>query len=675
MATSFERLLLGLQPQQPPDDGPLPEEPEGLRGAPWGRQVQKVVPALGEEGPQISSEELRVAIDRGVRAHLAHPAPDHVLLIPAPPGSGKTTLTARIVEDIAGTGERVLYLGPRHAFFEDLLRAGRHPGLWYEWMPRQTGDKGKVETCRHAEAVAAWMQRGYRGWEFCRQVCIRRGTPQCRYHAQAKTDARIIFGQHQHLFGGHPMQFRMLIGDECPVGAACWEWWIPTKHMVPPQMPTREPFTEMLFRMQGLSERGDMRLAGKPLLEALGGVEEVTSVLERSVIPLDIVAAAPSLRIAEDAFRAPYFHLPALGFLLGREARAAKAGKDYPARVILTETGLILLLRRRPQEKLPRKQVWLDATANERIYRAILGQPVQVLRHLVKARGQIVQVYDRANGKGSFVDRSGARKPGAVSQLRRQVKEIARGYSNAGIITHRVLEDEFPEMPLRGHFAAERGTNRFQDVDCLIVAGTPQPPLPEIEKMARMIFLERMEPFDTTWTAQLRPYTYLDPDEGQPWEERGRAYPCSGYWKDADLQAVLEQVREAEVLQAAHRARPNNRDDVTVYLLTNLPIPGLPITQLKSIREVMGAPEGVDVFRWPDVKAFADLFWEQGKPITTTTIMEWLEVARPAAVKYQKLIQEMNPERWVSRLVKAEGSKQPVKALVPKNGGRDAEPF
>jgi len=53
------------------------------------------------------------------------------------------------------------------------------------------------------------------------------------------------------------------------------------------------------------------------------------------------------------------------------------------------------------------------------------------------------------------------------------------------------------------------------------------------------------------------------------------------------LSAVLEQYRDAEILQSIHRARPL-RNKVDVWLLTNVPIAGLPV-QLTSLHALYGA--------------------------------------------------------------------------------------
>src|SRR6185295_11363793 len=141
-----------------------------------------------------------------------------------------------------------------------------------------------------------------------------------------------------------------------------------------------------------------------------------------------------------------------------------------------------------------------------------------------------------------------------------------------------------------GHFGAQRGTNRFEGCDCLIVVGAQQPTTTALVDTAAQVFHTRTLPFDTTWSTLDRPFA------GQPW-----AWPIGGFWNDADLQTLLEQFREAELLQAVHRARPI-RYPIDVWLLTNVPIPDLPV-QLVSLADLFGAPPEVDPYRWPEVVA------------------------------------------------------------------------
>src|SRR5260370_42028179 len=99
-------------------------------------------------------------------------------------------------------------------------------------------------------------------------------------------------------------------------------------------------------------------------------------------------------------------------------------------------------------------------------------------------------------------------------------------------------------------------------------------PLELIEQQARMIYFERDEPFDTTWSVRNVAYP-------------GHPHTCSvgGFWHDRDLHAVLRQYREAEIVRTAYRARPLT-DQVDIWLLTTVPT-DMPGTALLSVGDVL----------------------------------------------------------------------------------------
>lgn len=667
--SGFQRLLGELVPGgdlAPPADERPPEEPSDLGRHPaWGRVLKTCPPPASATVEPISLDEARTVIEKAVKAYLALPEPSHALLVKASPGTGKTTIGVAAAEEAATRGWRVLYAGPRHDFFGDVTLLADNPGWWYEWLPRQQGDeeKGLEETCAHAPAINVWLAKGYPGMDFCKGVCgwdyVNKG---CPYHAQKKRSEPIIYGQHQHVWGGHPAEFRLLIGDESPLAAFCHEWVIPAKHVVPEGMAFDEPATEIVYELRSLAERGQT-LDGPTLLAALGGPAHVRAALETATVPIGALAAVPAVHNPGDAERAPYFHLPQLLPLLLREAAAAEAGQEYPSRVVVNNGYLLLLLRRRVNSEMPRHVVWLDATANPRLYEAVLGRPVALVEPKVKMKGKVFQIYDRANGKGTLVDSQGDVKA-VVADLKKQATRIAKNYSRVGLITHMAVVAQFEGFAEKGHYYAERGTNRFGEVDALVVAGVPQPPLYQVDKTARMLFFERMRPFladdKLPWSTIDKPYNHVAEDG------LGRAYPASGFWGDPDLQAVLWQFREAELIQAAHRARPNLHE-TDVWLLENLPVDELPPTRLLALRDLFDAPVGVNVFEWPNVLALADLFWEEGRSLTAEDVAEHLNVTVRTGRSYLQKLLEVRPQAWaVDRLAPKGHAGPPRKVLTPR---------
>jgi hypothetical protein len=609
--------------QERPDVA-LPEPPERLAHN-FNRKprVLHQVPDLSGVMPKELSV-VRAEIAEALHRYAETEAPSWMFVLRALAGVGKTTAAVRLAQEWAAAGKRVIYMGPRHDFFQELmLIRGVKPGFYYEWLPRQREDrdKGKVETCAYAEEISSWLHRGYKAMDFCIRVCG--GTKGCPYHEQRKRQEPIVYAQHQHCTMGHPLMdtFHLAIGDEYPLEAFQLVWYIPGKWIVPPGMDVTEDLTEVLQRLASLAHN-DGRASGHNLLDFLGGPERVLDACEAFSLPENAILLTPEIRDPRRVEEVPYAHLPILAPLLAREARAALAyGADFVNRVIVANKGLTLYLRRPVNPETPRRLIWLDATAHPRIYEALFGREVEFMFASAELRGRLYQVTDRANGKGSLVTEGKKGEMEAthrVDQAETLVKYIVerRGYRSPSIVTYKDLVEGNPEANLEPnayfasfkhlHFYAARGSNSLEDCDALFVLGTPQPSLEAMQNQAAIIFHERDRGFAREWTVKGAfeeddppAYNWVD-EKGQVW-----GYPTSGYWQDPDLQAVLWSSRDAEIIQAVYRARPvTNRCDV--WILSNIPMVELPLARLMSVAEIYGAPDEVDYEKWHQAMVVAE---------------------------------------------------------------------
>lgn len=637
-----------------PPEPPAPEEPKHIFG------LQRALsecdpPDLARVRGQSISQARQVIAD-AMREYALIEHPEHILLIPAPPGTGKTWAGVDFAHwQFERTNRRVFYAGPRHDFFADILGAAQgqahETGQWYEWLSRKTDDENALNhTCNHADNINTWMRRGYKGMDFCSKVCgwdyVNKG---CPYHKQKQRPEPLIFGQHAHVTLGHPMsqEFSIIIGDENPMGTFIKETRIPSKWILFPNAPYDEPLTEILNEMRRLCDNGT-RLHGPDLMKMIGP-QRIIDACQRFVMPIGAAVMTPSIREAGEAENVPWNYLPEFVPMLEMEAMATAAEVEFLHRIYLSETGLEFLSRQYVNEQMPEHIIWFDATGKADLYEALFGRPVQVADVRPELTGRIFQVVDRANGKSSLIDQN-KEQTHRVSQLKAQVDHITRNYQNPGIITFQALTEEFTEQT--SHFYGNRGTNAFEKCDVLIVAGTPQPPLFQIEKLAKSIWRKRMRPFDPTWYAQPRRFMYED--NGQ-----GYAYPVSMY-ADPELNAVLWQYREAELIQAAHRARILFRD-VPVYLLTNIPIDELPPFKLLTIRDLMDAPEGVDVFGWERVVKFI----ESREFVITNDLTDELGINRDTAKKYMQIFVDSRGWEWTEG-IRRKGARGPTPRAIRK---------
>lgn len=115
------------------------------------------------------------------------------------------------------------------------------------------------------------------------------------------------------------------------------------------------------------------------------------------------------------------------------------------------------------------------------------------------------------------------------------------------------------------HFSALRGVDAWKDFDTVLVIGRNEPPIKAVEELARGLFYDQADRLHLSgrWSTEPRGYRLLTGAEGVDVD----VHP------DARVQAILEQVRESEALQAIDRLRliycPEPK---LVVLLSNIPL-------------------------------------------------------------------------------------------------------
>lgn len=129
------------------------------------------------------------------------------------------------------------------------------------------------------------------------------------------------------------------------------------------------------------------------------------------------------------------------------------------------------------------------------------------------------------------------------------------------------------------HFNAIRGIDGWKDHDAIVVIGRNEPPIEEVEAIARCVFLTDKVPlqFAGEWTVEERGYRLKS---GQFGVEVVR-HP------DPRVQAILEQLREGESQQAIDRLRlVHAATPKRVYLLSNIAL-DIDVDQVVTWDEMM----------------------------------------------------------------------------------------
>ena len=250
----------------------------------------------------------------------------------------------------------------------------------------------------------------------------------------------------------------------------------------------------------------------------------------------------------------------------------------------------------------------LDGTAKSEILRQFAPQLQDAPEIRVQRNARVIQVRDFTFYRHSLVERAPAGEDGprwrpkarlaAVADFIGRVAREGRTLvaTNKRVrcaLTGENANGRLPaSAPYAGadvaHFGNIRGTNEFEDHEVMIILGREQPSGRDAEKRAMAIWydtkqaIRRIEPGpggQVQYPYRARHYTLRD---GTRRQVQVRVHP------DWRVQAVIEQTREAEMVQAIDRLRlihsPRKK---TVVILCNIPL-DMPVDELVTWRELAG---------------------------------------------------------------------------------------
>ena len=215
----------------------------------------------------------------------------------------------------------------------------------------------------------------------------------------------------------------------------------------------------------------------------------------------------------------------------------------------------------------------LDGTGSLSLNQKIFGDHMIAERFAVPRDAEVSQVSSKTFSRQSITgtDHHGnprsAQNMAEAEQLRRQVIEVLSLLpGQVLLVTYKAAErnllDELPEHVVSAHFGGLRGLNSFQHCETAVVMGREQPSAQAIEALTRPFTATDAEPF-------LPVGEYVLQARGRRMRNGGPNVTEVQVHPDPRCQAMLEQVREAEIVQAVDRVRPvfNRR---RIFVLTNL---------------------------------------------------------------------------------------------------------
>jgi hypothetical protein len=272
-----------------------------------------------------------------------------------------------------------------------------------------------------------------------------------------------------------------------------------------------------------------------------------------------------------------------------------------------------------------------DATMSEELVRVWLSRLVVPPWKPVAAPHQhVTQVRDRAFGYSSVIagGKPGLHDPRATEiwetaaknagRVMRVIKTLAAQYNGQGasggwdvlVVLPKALEAEFkgklPPNVATLHFGKLRGQDDFKGVGVLLMVSRPLPPPGGMEDVAEVIFGRDV--------ARLPPGAFYPKHPGtrRMADGTGLAVPTMDYHRDPFVEIVRRACCEDEITQATGRGRGIHRtatNPLDVIVLTNVPLPDLPVTVVVTLRAVWRKWGGEDPVRELDAAGVMPMDW------------------------------------------------------------------
>jgi hypothetical protein len=311
--------------------------------------------------------------------------------------------------------------------------------------------------------------------------------------------------------------------------------------------------------------------------------------------------------LAHAANSAP--RLVRLSRVLERLADEVACGRMGPAYSLLSDGSVLIAQGRRPWMFDNQRLLLLDGTANPEILRQFVPHLEDVPEIQAQRKAHIIQIRDLTFFRGRLVEKSPAAEEGPkwrptarLGEVAEFIAKVAREGRTLVVTNKRVRcaltgENANGRLTVSGsyagadiaHFGNIRGIDEFKDHDAVIILGRDQPSARAAERRAMAIWYDTKQPIrrispgaklEVQYPYRARQYTMRDGSQQRP--VRVRVHP------DRRVQAVVEQVREAEMVHAIDRLRLIHTErQKTVYILCNIPV-GLWVDELVTWRQLVG---------------------------------------------------------------------------------------
>lgn len=608
----IERQLLEVNATADPDvhpafaDGPLPEAdiismlPRIERYEEGKRKVRPGIPPRPspEEMPVAEAREaLTTALTEWVnetlrRRQVEDDTPFHKLIL-AGAGLGKSqTLLKCLPKDDGLT----FYYVPTVEVAQELAEKARAAfginGLVVRG--RRHADKDGKTLCARPKVVEEAVHHNIRNIS---QACCLQKNPEgddfkcphwdvCEYEAQFQTVPDVVFLSHQYLF--QPMGEKLGKPDRIVIDEDLVKTLTVTpRHFSPAEL--EGPYADIIRDAleAGTSPKLALKEAGvtrKDLTEAATEIDktavasihpamtdkELKTALKNTVkvgpTPMVYRRLSEELNLErEETYSVSY--VP--------EVRVKVTDEDGE---ISTERQPRIFVQYRRNLKIPKgvPALLLDATANPNLLAATFPE-LDTTVITAERNVRVVQVTHQNAGKGAMQKQRNLKDVGAF------LMAVEALHGPGAVISHKDATEllSVPSGWTSGWFNNIRGSNAFEKCPVGVIIGRVEPPAGAVERLTRGLF------YDKPVTLALG-YGYVKTERGYRMKDGEQWGTDVSEHPDELVQAVLETVREAEIIQAVDRLRLRNDDKTkTIYLLCAIPV-DLTVDELEPWNKLVG---------------------------------------------------------------------------------------
>jgi hypothetical protein len=200
----------------------------------------------------------------------------------------------------------------------------------------------------------------------------------------------------------------------------------------------------------------------------------------------------------------------------------------------------------------------LDGTGSLQLNRRVFGAHMLERHFPVPRNAEVIQVRGKVFSRQSLTGASKNGNPISSTTTARRLRDdvLALLCAMPGevlLVTYKAVEELLrPSLPANvrsAHFGAVRGLNTYEACETVVVLGRQQPSAQKLEGQAR--------PFAANDPEPLSPFgCYVPQTRARRLRDRSPSVDVVQVHSDPRCQELLEQIREAEIVQAIDRVRP-----------------------------------------------------------------------------------------------------------------------